>query len=153
MMKKVLLHALFSSAALGSMSVAVAADSAPVPFVNEYLGDLAQQHKEIAASFAKLTENSPEQTAWIANYGTASPGVAITVNDKDYVAFSACEPQNCPQSGYVVILDPNTQQFLHGAVRYESSAKETIHQTTVEWLGKYDLDFVPAIWQQFYPVD
>lgn len=153
MLKHTLLAALFSGTALLSSTAALANETSTPAFVNEYLSDIVQTNKDIATSFATLTAQAPEQTAWIAEYGTASPGVEVSINDKSYVAFSGCEPHNCPQSAYVMLLNPKTNQFTKGAVRYDTSHEQAPHQSTVVWLGEYDFDYVPAIWQQFYPID
>lgn len=153
MIKNTLLTALITSSALLSSTVVIANDNTQSAFVDEYLSEIVQKNKDMATSFSNLTADAPDQTSWIANYGTASPGVSVSVNNKDYVAFSACEPKNCPQSAYVVLLDPETKKFVKGAIRYESEAEQTPHQSTVVWLGEYDFDFVPTIWQQFYPID
>lgn len=150
MNKKTILTALLGSTlSFAALATQPAVDT-NTPFVNEYLGDIAQNNPEIATSFANLIKDAPQETAWLNNYGTASPGVLVTINDTDYVAFSACEPKNCPNSGYVAVLDPRTNDFIKGAVRYESAENTTPHQTTVVWLKEYDTDFVPTIWQQFY---
>ncbi len=148
--KKAIFTAVLSSLLTVTASAAQPASDTNTPFVNEYLADITQNNKEIATSFANLIKETPQETAWLSQYGTASPGVLVTVNEKDYVAFSACEPKNCPNSSYVALLDPSTNDFVKGAVRYESAEDTTPHQTTVVWLGDYDYDFVPTIWQQFY---
>lgn len=153
MLKKTVFTILLSSITASSISIGHATNTEKVVFAGEYLSNISEQHKDIATEFSQLTKGILQQAPWVANYGTASPGIAVQVNEKDYVAFSACEPKNCPNSAYVVLLDPSTKTLTQGALRIESDEKTAPHQSTVVWLGQYDHDFVPTIWQQFYPTN
>lgn len=152
MNKKTRLISLLCSAIWLATPIAYSAEKSLPTFENQYLSDITEQSKDLAKSYTNLTQGASKTVTWLPTYGVATPGVKVLVNEKEYIAFGGCEPHNCPNSSYVVVLDPSTQQFIKGAVRYETKTDEASHQTQLVWLGDYDEDFVPIIWNQFYPM-
>ena len=148
-----------------------AVESSTTPYVGNYIADVAKEHKSVADSYKIITEPVHARFDWLKDYGTASPATEVTIDGKKYAAFSGCEPHNCTNSSYVLLLDPESNEFVTGAVLFQNDddtqkkeatpnptdpkpAQDTSKpQTTVMWLGEYSYDYIPSVWRLFYPED
>lgn len=125
-----------------------------VPYVNEYLPDIAEKNTAVAERFVHFFEPVAGQAEWIKNYGTTTPARLVTAgeNEQNYLVFQGCKPHDCNTQSYLVLYNPKSEQFEAGALRTDTMTDQgTLTETKITWLGEANDSLTQVMWDEFTP--
>lgn len=138
-------------AALGlASSMALASPAPATPTAASYLSKDVDANPALAASFATLTAPVARKADWIEQYGTASPSVAVELDGRPYLVYTGCKPHDCPAETYAVLYDTEAAQMVAGAYVVNTYQDGINVASTIDWLGRPDLDKITLLAQHLY---
>lgn len=125
-----------------------------IPYVDEYLPDIAEKNTAIAERFVHFFEPVQDNAEWVKNYGTTTPARLVTAGDPEqsYLVFQGCKPHDCMTQSYLVLYNPKSEQFEAGALRTDTLTDQgVLTETRLQWLGDASDSLAQVIWDEFTP--
>lgn len=125
------------------------------PFVNAaetdlHLYDAAKADPALAGEFKRIMAPIAKQSSWVQSYGTTSPLVIDSLDEKKYQIFSGCKPHDCITESYVVMYDQQAKRITAGAFVRNTFSGPDLKKSAITWLGKGDLDAARVLGKYLY---
>lgn len=108
-----------------------------------HMAEAAQASPALAKDFARLTQSL--KVEWLKAYGTTSPAVVQTVDEKRYLVFQGCKPHDCTSESYVVLVHEQSQKIAGGAFVKSENDGPRFTQSHVTWFGDTEWDMAVAL--------
>src|SRR5690625_1617755 len=115
-----------------------------------YLYVAAQSDPAIKDGYQALMKPLLDEYAWLSAYGTTTPGVVESLDDKNYEIYWGCKPHDCVVQSYAVMYDPEEKEMVAGAFVENSYDDNLLLKAEIFWLGHTDLDKARVLGKYLY---